>query len=113
MNDVLCHPLGLLPWAFLSADGSLRKTNKVSLAQELQKNYESSRHDSTAGPYARIMDGMAMVWKTRGDLKTFAEVADSVTSLVLLEGKDSQHIDVFLDFYRDNLVKNLERQKRG
>ena len=30
MNDVLCHPLGPLPWTLASADGSLRKTNKAS-----------------------------------------------------------------------------------
>ena len=38
INDVLCHPLGPLPWVLASADGSLRKTNKASLAKELQKN---------------------------------------------------------------------------
>lgn len=54
-----------------------------------------------------------MVRKTRGDQKTFAKVAVSVTSLVLLEGKDSQCIDVVLDFYRDNLIKDPERQERG
>ncbi|KAL9969089.1 hypothetical protein ACROYT_G021256 [Oculina patagonica] len=31
MRDVLCHPLGPLPWALASADGSMRKTNKSSL----------------------------------------------------------------------------------
>ena len=32
MNDVLCHPIVPLPWSLASADGSLRKTNKASLA---------------------------------------------------------------------------------
>ena len=38
MNDVLAHPLGPLPWALASGDGSLRKTNKAALARELERN---------------------------------------------------------------------------
>ena len=37
MREVLSHPLGPLPWALSTADGSLRKTNKAALAKELQK----------------------------------------------------------------------------
>lgn len=59
MNDVLCHPLGLLPWSLASADGSLRKANKASLAKELQKNMTAA--DMIPQPCARIIDGMAMV----------------------------------------------------
>ena len=35
MRDVLCHPLGPLPWALSTVDGSLRKTSKAALALEL------------------------------------------------------------------------------
>ena len=38
MEDILFHPLGLLPWALSTPDGLLRKTNKASLATTLQKN---------------------------------------------------------------------------
>ena len=47
MNDVLCHPLGHLPRALASTDGSLREGNKASLAREAQKNYISCRHHTT------------------------------------------------------------------
>ena len=30
MRDVLCHPLGPLPWALSTVDGSLRKTSKAT-----------------------------------------------------------------------------------
>ena len=33
--------------------------------------------------------------------------------MILNEGIDSQHIDVFFDVYRDNLIKNPKREKRG
>ena len=64
-------------------------------------------------PCARIIDGMAMVQKIRGDQNTFAEVADSMMSMVLHEGTDSQRIDVVFDVYRDSSIKNAEREKRG
>ena len=35
MSEVLAHPLGPLPWTLANPDGTLRKTNKASLAKEL------------------------------------------------------------------------------
>ena len=57
-----------------------------------------------------------MVQKIRGNEKTIAEVAGSMMSMGLHERTDShryERIDVVLDFYRDNLIKNPEREKRG
>ena len=67
-NDVLCHPLGPLPWSLASDDGSLRKTNKVSFAKEVQKYMTAA--DMIPQTCPRIMDGMSMVQKIRGDQKT-------------------------------------------
>ena len=65
-------------------------------------------------PCGRIIGGMAMVQKIRGDQKTFAEVADSMTSMVLHKlGTDSQRINVVFDVYRESLIKNAKREKRG
>ena len=43
MSEVLAHPLGPLPWTLAKLDGTLRKTNKASLAKELQTNVRTSR----------------------------------------------------------------------
>ena len=110
MPDVLYHPLGPLPWALASPHGSLRKTNNESLAKKLQKNMAAA--DMTPHPSARIIDGMAMVQKLRGNQKTFAEVAECMMSMVLHEGTDSQRIDVVFDVYRDCLIKNADRERR-
>ena len=59
------------------------------------------------------MDRMAMTQKIRGDQNTFAEVADNLMYMALNEGTDSQRIDVVLDVYRDNSIKNPETEKRG
>ena len=54
-----------------------------------------------------------MVQKIRGNEKTIAEVAGSMMSMGLHERTDShrQRIEVVLDFYRDNLIKNPERER--
>ena len=38
MSSVLSHPLGPLPWALASPDGSLRKNNNGTLEKEPQKD---------------------------------------------------------------------------
>ena len=34
MCDVLCHPLGPLPWALAIPDGTMQKTNKAVLSKQ-------------------------------------------------------------------------------
>jgi len=51
--------------------------------------------------------------RLKGDHKTFAEVAESLLSLVLHEGSNSTRIDVIFDVYKENSIKNAEREKRG
>ena len=111
MREVLSHPLGPLPWALPTADGSLRKTNKVALAKELQKSIPFA--DVILQPSACMIDAMALVQRLKGDNKTFAEVAESLLCLVLHEGSNSQTIDVIFDVYKENSIKNAEREKRG
>ena len=69
--------------------------------------------DMIPQPCGRIFDEMIMLQKMRGDQKTFAELADSMMSMVLHEGTDSQRIDVVFDVYRNNSIKNHKREKRG
>ena len=69
MRDVLAHPLGPLPWALASGDGSLRKTNKAALARELERNAFPAK--VIPEPSATIIDGMSLVQKLKGNDKTF------------------------------------------
>ena len=113
MSSVLSHPLGPLPWALASPDGSLRKTNKSSLAKELQKDVPAI--EAIPQPSACIIDGMAMVQRLKGDHKTFAEIADALMAIymTLQRGATSKRIDVVFDVYRETSIKNTEREKRG
>ena len=56
---------------------------------------------------------MAFVQRLKGDHKTFAEVVESILSLVLHEGSNSQRTDVIFDEYKENSIKNAGREKRG
>ena len=78
MKDVLWHPMGPLPWALFSVDGSLRKTSKAALAKK-----------QIPQPSACVIDGMVLVQKLKGDHKTFSDVADSLFRMVLHEGASS------------------------
>ncbi|CAH3137149.1 unnamed protein product, partial [Porites lobata] len=111
MRDVLCHPLGPLPWALSVVDGSLRKTSKAALAKELQKNVPAA--EEIAQPSACIIDGMVLVQRLKGDHKKFSDVAESLFGIVLHEGASSKRIDVIFDVYRENSIKNTEREHRG
>ena len=49
--------------------------------------------------------------KMNGNNNTFAQLAESVVSLVLHEGSQSHSIDVVFDVYRETSMKNAERCK--
>ena len=111
MSEVLAHPLGPLPWTLAKPDSTLRKTNKASLAKELQKNVQAA--DVIPQPSACLIDGMALVQRLKGDQKTLAEIAESLLSMALNEGTSSDRIDVVFSDYRDDSVKSAERENRG
>ena len=111
MREVLSHPLGPLPWSLATPDGLMRKTNKASLAKELQRNVQAA--DAIPQPSACVIDGMALVQRLKGDQKTFAAVAKTLLCRVLNEGGSSDRIDVVFDDYREESIKNAERENRG
>ena len=51
--------------------------------------------------------------KMNGNNKTFAQLAESVMSLVLHEGSQSHRIDVVFDVCRETSIKNAERCNQG
>ena len=70
-----------LPWTLAKSDGTLRKTNKASLAKELQKNIQAA--GVVPQPSACSVDGMALVQRLKGDQKTrFAEIAEPLISRI-------------------------------
>ena len=64
MREILAHPLGPFPWTLANPDGTLRKTNKASLAKELQKTVQTAVviHQTSAC----LIDDMALVQHPKG-----------------------------------------------
>ena len=60
-----------------------------------------------------MIDAMALVQRLKGDHKTFAKVAESFLCLVRHEGSNSKRMVVIFDVYKENFIKNAEREKRG
>lgn len=111
MRDVLAHPLGPLPWALASGDGSLRKTNKAAFGRELERS--ASPAEVIPEPSATIIDGMSLVQKLKGNDKTFSQLADTALSHVVHEGAKSKRIDVVFDVYNETSIKDAERANRN
>ena len=59
MKMIFTYPLGPLPWSLADPYGSPRKTNKATLAQQLEKNIKiTERYSENA---TSIYDGMALL----------------------------------------------------
>ena len=111
MEEIFRHPLGPLPWSLSTPDGLLRKTNKASLAAALQRNVATL--DQLPENCASVIDGMSLVQRVKGDQATFGDIANTVLSMALNEGGQSDRIDVVFDMYHEKSIKNSERLLRG
>lgn len=107
MEDILCHPLGPLPWALSTPDGLLRKTNKATLATMLQKNVAAV--EQLPDNCVSVVDGMRLVQRVKGDQATFRDIATSALSMALNEGSQSNRVGVVFDTYCENSIKDSER----
>ena len=112
MQEVLQHPLGLLPFSLATSSGLPRKTNKAQLGRELERLIEPTTHITSPSVY--LIDGMALVQKLKvSDHMTFGQIADAALSRVLQEGGNSKRIDVVFDAYNAISIKPAEREQRG
>jgi len=110
MREVLKHPLGPLPWSLATADGIPRKTNNSALAKELRKNI--SPVEFIQPKSACLIDGMALVHKTKREYKTFGDIASLILSKAVNEASQSSRIDFVFDMNRENSIKVVEREGR-
>ena len=111
MKEVMKFELGPFPWSLATCDGMLRKTNKASLANNLEKL--SLPPDENLQKPAVMIDAMSLVQKTIANNKTFSQVANSIFSRIMNDGFGCKRIDVVFDVYRELSIKNVERSKRG
>ena len=111
MRLVLTHPLGPLPWALATPDGSLRKTCKSSLMKALAN--DDAIIDVLPVGAAYLIDGMSFVQKVPEGVQTFHQVADMLLKRILSEARDALRIDVVFDVYLETSIKDIERSRRA
>lgn len=59
-------------------------------------------------PSATVIDGMALVQKSKGYHKTFGQLAARILNSALRDGHGSERIDIVFDVYKDNSIKKLK-----
>ena len=113
MKDVLRYELGPFPWSIATCDGSLRKTNKETLSNNLENM--TVQAENVTENSSTIIDAMAIIQKTVGtvNVNTFSDIAKNLFHKILSEGTMSNRIDVVFDTYKDLSIKNIERSRRG
>ena len=85
----------------------LRKTDKASQDATLQKGVAVA--DQFPQYSASLIDGMNSVQRIKCDQATFSDIASTVFSMALNEGRHSKRNDVVFDTYQKNCIKNSER----
>ena len=113
LKDLMCFPLGPLPWSLATPDGSLRKTNKAALATNIKKDIQLQ--DSLTSHSATIIDGMALVQKAKfdGQQPTFHEIADRIFAMAISEASLSTRLNIVFDTYKPLSIKYNERANRA
>ena len=111
LRHVFAFPLGPHPWSLAGVMGELKKSNKATLLHMLEKDVDPI--EDIVEQVITIVDGMAVVQKTRTCDKTFGQLAECVLRTVVNLGKQSDTIHLVFDVYRDESIKNAERIRRG
>ena len=111
LKGVFKYPLGPLPWSLSGVVGELRKTNKVAILHQLEKDTTPLSHP----PYnhAAIIDGMAAIQKAKARGLTLQQFADDLLQFIISGSRLARRRDIVFDGYRDSLIKNAERVRRS
>lgn len=116
LKEILSFSLALLPPALSNTAGGLTKVVKSLLLHELEAITEKPRVDmKEAGKVAVMIDSMALIQiLPTKDLKTFADIAESVWLRILdiASKHGAGRVDFVADVYRDFSIKNVERARR-
>ena len=111
LREVFKYPLGPFPWALAGVMGDLKKTNKATLLNEVERLTEPL--DLFPDDYASIFDGMAIIQKARATGLTFGELAHQMFQSILSSSRGAKRIDVVFDVYMENSIKSAERLRRS
>jgi hypothetical protein len=111
LEKLFSYSLSPIPWSLATADGSFVKTDKAQLMHMLQDNVPSktSNNPDASEACSYILDGNAMIQATVLLPDTFGEFA-----LKMFHSLPKAPLIHFVtDTYRQNSIKEQERQRRS
>ena len=86
MLEVLSHSLGPIPWSLATTDGNLAKTQKLKLAEALEKKVRPLDKDPDSVVW--VFDAMAVVQALVQIPDTFSELVEHLFSTI----KNAEHL---------------------
>ncbi|KAF3833313.1 hypothetical protein F7725_026978 [Dissostichus mawsoni] len=115
------HEITNSAFFLVDKDGYLRKSAKSQLGAELLKLcplIDKKGPQTSPKTHAAIIDFMALVRKVplkklHPPVKTFHDFAIALTSMVTKAGNNCDEIHIVFDTYREDSIKNGERERRG
>ena len=121
VNELLRHELTSSAFFLVNQDGYLRKSVKSQLGTELLKlcpEINPSGPKESPPTNAFIIDFMALVRKVplkklEPPVKTFHDLAISLTAMITNAACKSNEIHIVFDNYKDDSIKNEERMRRA
>jgi len=109
LREVMRYELCVLPLSLANYDGTLRKTQKSKLFKHLESVIPETEEIQTDCP--NIFDGMVLLQKLPPTLATFGNLSDYLLKKILSGG--SRVAFFVTDFYLENSVKSMERDRRA
>ena len=119
-EELLIHEITRSAFFLVDKDGYVKKSIKSELGTELLKLCPDvdPKELTTPPTKACVIDFMAMVRKVpfkklEPPVKTFNDLAVSLTKMIVNAGCNSNEIHIVFDTYKEDSIKNAERKRRG
>lgn len=114
-KDVLKYCLHPYPAQFATTCGSLKKTVKAKLMNQIENETSDCMLDSVEASNAIIIDAMSILQTLKPVPTTFGELSVAVLHRIIAVANQHQsaRIDFVVDRYPDVSTKNVERNQRG
>ncbi len=121
VEELLQHEITNLAFFLVDKEGYLRKSVKSQLGIELLKlcpEIDKKGPKTAPRTHAAVIDFMALVRKVPlknldPPVNTFCDFAVALTSLITKAGQASDEIHIVFDTYKEESIKNGERNRRA
>ena len=121
VEELLTHDITRSAFFLVDKDGYVKKSIKSQLGTELLKlcpDVDPKELTTPPPTKAYIIDFMAMVRKIpfkklEPPVKTFNDLAVSLTKMIVKTGCNSNEIHLVFDTYKEDSIKNAETKRRG